>query len=52
MKVGDYQLTEAILVGNPIIANVTGGMQDQMRFEDEEGNWFTLIRRNSFKSYW
>jgi glycosyltransferase involved in cell wall biosynthesis len=34
-------LTEAILAGNPIIANVTGGMQDQMRFEDEEGNWFT-----------
>ena len=34
-------LTEAILVGNPIIANVTGGMQDQMRFEDEDGNWFT-----------
>ena len=34
-------LTEAILVGNPIIANVTGGMQDQMRFEDENGNWFT-----------
>lgn len=25
-------LTEAILAGNPIIANVTGGMQDQMRF--------------------
>ena len=34
-------LTEAMLVGNIIIANVTGGMQDQMRFEDEEGNWFT-----------
>ena len=34
-------LTEAILVGNPIIANVTGGMQDQMRFEDEDCNWFT-----------
>jgi len=34
-------LTEAILVGNPIIANVTGGMQDQMGFEDENGNWFT-----------
>ena len=32
-------LTEAMLVGNPIIANVTGGMQDQMRFEDENGNW-------------
>ena len=34
-------LTEALLVGNPIIANVTGGMQDQMRFEDKNGNWFT-----------
>jgi len=34
-------LTEAILAGNPIIANVTGGMQDQMGFEDENGNWFT-----------
>ena len=34
-------LTEAMLAGNPIIANVTGGMQDQMRFEDENGEWFT-----------
>ena len=34
-------LTEAILAGNPIIANVTGGMQDQMRFSDERGLWFT-----------
>ena len=34
-------LTEAMLAGNPIIANVTGGMQDQMRFEDEKGKWFT-----------
>ena len=34
-------LTEAMLAGNPIIANTTGGMQDQMRFEDENGNWFT-----------
>jgi glycosyltransferase involved in cell wall biosynthesis len=33
-------LTEALLTGTPIIANVTGGMQDQMRFEDDEGNWF------------
>ncbi|MDC6464851.1 glycosyltransferase [bacterium] len=33
-------ITEAMLAGTPIIANVTGGMQDQMRFEDEEGNWF------------
>ena len=30
-------LTEAILAGNPIIANVTGGMQDQMRFSKDEG---------------
>ena len=34
-------ITEAILAGTPIIANVTGGMQDQMRFEDKNGNWFT-----------
>jgi glycosyltransferase involved in cell wall biosynthesis len=34
-------LTEAMLAGRPIIANVTGGMQDQMRFEDENGNWYT-----------
>jgi glycosyltransferase involved in cell wall biosynthesis len=32
-------LTEALLTGTPIIANVTGGMQDQMRFEDENGDW-------------
>ena len=32
-------LTEAILCGLPIIANVTGGMQDQMRFELEYGTW-------------
>jgi len=34
-------LTEAMLAGTPIIANVTGGMQDQMRFEDNYGEWFT-----------
>jgi hypothetical protein len=34
-------LTEAILAGNLIIANVTGGMQDQMGFKDENGEWFT-----------
>ena len=32
-------LTESLLTGTPIIANVTGGMQDQMRFEDKKGNW-------------
>lgn len=34
-------ITEAILAGTPIIANVTGGMQDQMRFIDKDGKWFT-----------
>lgn len=34
-------LTEAMLTGTPIIANVTGGMQDQMRFVDENNEWFT-----------
>jgi len=34
-------LTESLLTGTPFIANVTGGMQDQMRFEDENGDWFT-----------
>jgi hypothetical protein len=28
-----------MICGKPIIATVTGGMQDQMRFEDENGNW-------------
>jgi glycosyltransferase involved in cell wall biosynthesis len=32
-------LTESLMVGKMIIANVTGGMQDQMRFEDENGDW-------------
>ena len=35
-------LTESLLTGTPFIANVTGGMQDQMRFEDENGNWVNL----------
>jgi glycosyltransferase involved in cell wall biosynthesis len=32
-------LTEAMLTGTPIIANVTGGMQDQMRFVNEKNEW-------------
>lgn len=32
-------LTESMMVGKMIIGNVTGGMQDQMRFEDENGKW-------------
>jgi glycosyltransferase involved in cell wall biosynthesis len=31
-------LTEAMMSGKPIIATVTGGMQDQMAFRDENGD--------------
>ncbi len=34
-------LTESLLSGTPFIANVTGGMQDQMRFVDMKLEWFT-----------
>ncbi len=34
-------LTESMMSGTMIIGNVTGGMQDQMRFEDENGDWYT-----------
>lgn len=47
-------LTEALLVGNPIVANVTGGMQDQMRFIDDKGKWFTpneKVPSNHRKTY-
>ena len=32
-------LTESMMAGTMIIGNVTGGMQDQMRFQDEDGKW-------------
>ena len=32
-------LTESLTAGKMIIAPVQGGMQDQMRFEDENGDW-------------
>ena len=32
-------LTEAMMCGKMIIGNTSGGMQDQMRFEDENGKW-------------
>lgn len=32
-------LTEAMMCGKMIMATVTGGMQDQMRFTDETGKW-------------
>jgi glycosyltransferase involved in cell wall biosynthesis len=47
-------LTEAMMCGKPIIANVTGGMQDQMRFEDENGNWVKFTEEfgsNHFGKY-
>ena len=31
--------TEALMTGRVLINNVTGGLQDQCRFEDEKGNW-------------
>ena len=38
-------LTESMMAGTPIIANVTGGMQDQMRFVDENGKWYTPSKK-------
>jgi len=37
-------LTESMMAGTMIAANVTGGMQDQMRFEDDNGNWVKLSK--------
>lgn len=47
-------LTESMMAGVPIIANVTGGMQDQMRFEDENGDWINFSESfpsNHFGTY-
>jgi len=47
-------LTESMMAGKMIIANVTGGMQDQLRFVDKEGKWFTPskeIPSNHFGTY-
>ena len=35
-------LTESLTSGRMIIAPVQGGMQDQMRFEDENGDWINF----------
>ena len=35
-------ITEAMLAGTPYIANVTGGMQDQMRFVDEANGLYLV----------
>lgn len=48
-------LTETMMSGRMIIANVTGGMQDQMRFEYNDGKWidftpdFPSNHRGTFK---
>jgi len=34
-------LTESMVAGTMTISNVTGGMQDQSRFVDDKGEWFT-----------
>ena len=34
-------LTESMMAGTMIIGNVTGGMQDQMRFVDKNNKWYT-----------
>jgi glycosyltransferase involved in cell wall biosynthesis len=47
-------LTEGMMCGKPIIATVTGGMQDQMRFEDENGKWIKFDDKfpsNHFGTY-
>lgn len=47
-------LTESLMAGKMIIGNVTGGMQDQMRFEDENGNWIDFDENfcsNHFGTY-
>ena len=47
-------LTESMMAGTMIIGNVTGGMQDQMRFVDAEGKWYTPsfeVPSNHMKTY-
>ena len=38
-------LTEALNTGKMFIATVTGGMQDQMRFQDNNGKWISFSKR-------
>jgi hypothetical protein len=37
-------LTESMMAETMIIANTTGGMQDQMRFVDKEGKWIEFSK--------
>jgi hypothetical protein len=46
--------TESLLSGTPIVNNVTGGLQDQMRFENDKGEWITFDKKfstNNQKSF-
>lgn len=50
-------LTESMMAGTMIIPNVTGGMQDQCRFENEKGEWidfdadFPSNHRGTYKEH-
>ena len=50
-------LTESMMCGTMISANVTGGMQDQMRFVDDKGKWiefdsdFPSNHRGTYKEH-
>lgn len=50
-------LTEALMAGTMIIPNVTGGMQDQCRFENDKGEWidfdtdFPSNHRGTYKKH-
>ena len=50
-------LTESMMTGTMIAANVTGGMQDQMRFENDKGEWidfdanFPSNHRGTYKKH-
>lgn len=37
-------ITEAMITGRMFIATVTGGMQDQMRFTNENGEWISFSK--------
>lgn len=40
-------ILESIMSGTPVIGNVTGGIQDQARFEDHNGRWITFNEKFS-----
>jgi len=41
---------ESLMAGTPIIATVIGGLQDQMRFEDEKGEWISFDKNHPTNS--